>query len=79
MLKTDETFQALPAKTSQQIIIQLCNDWKSFFKAIKEWKKRKNEFCGKPNLPKYKKKNGRNVVYFDYMQGSFLMINTISQ
>lgn len=71
MLKTHKTFKALPAKTSQQIIIQLCYNWKSFFKAIKQWKKNKNEFCGKPNLPKYKKKNGRNIVYFDYMQGSF--------
>jgi len=71
LLKNHETFKALPSKTSQQIIIQLGNNWKSFFNGMKEWNNNKSKFCGKPNLPKYKKKNGRNIVFFDYQQGKF--------
>lgn len=59
----------MPAKTSQQIIIQLCRNWKSFYKAIKDWSQNKEKYCGKPKLPKYKDRNGRNIVFFDYMQG----------
>ena len=70
-MKNEDCFKALPAKTSQLIIIQLGNSWKSFFKGIKDWKNNKSKYCGMPKLPKYKAKNGRNIVLFDYMQGSF--------
>jgi putative transposase len=70
-LKTHEAFKALPAKTLQQIIIGLDFNWRSFFRSVKIWAKNKSRFCGKPSLPKYKQKDGRNIVYFDYMQGSF--------
>ena len=70
-LKTEEVFQQLTSKTSQLIILQLSNNWKSFFKSIKKWKLNNSSYCGMPKLPKYKEKNGRNIVLFDYMQGSF--------
>ncbi|MED3733283.1 transposase, partial [Geobacillus stearothermophilus] len=38
------------------------------FKAIKDWIKNKEKYLGKPKLPKYKKKNGRNVVIFTNQQ-----------
>lgn len=69
-LKNEEAFKELPAKTSQQIIIALCRNWKSFFVAIKDWKINKGKYLGKPALPRYKKKNGRNIVLFDYQQGT---------
>jgi putative transposase len=69
-LKTEDVFKELPSKTSQQIIINLCNNWKSFFKATKDWSKNREKYLGKPNLPKYKDKNGRNIVFFDYQQGT---------
>jgi putative transposase len=71
MLKGEEVFIALPAKTSQQIIILLGKNWKSFFKGIKGWAKHNKNYPGMPKLPNYKDKNGRNVVMFDYTQGSF--------
>lgn len=70
-LKNTDVFRELPAKTSQQIIMLLNNNWKSFFRSIKDWSKNKAKYFGKPNLPKYKEKNGRQIVFFDYMQGSF--------
>jgi putative transposase len=70
-LKHTDVFKELPAKTSQQIILKLGKNWKSFFRGIKSWNKNKSIFCGKPNLPKYKKKDGRFIVFFDRTQGSF--------
>jgi putative transposase len=70
-LKDDPLFKALPSKTSQQIIIQLCQNWSSYFKAIEKWKSDKGKFLGKPQLPKYKNDKDRNIVFYDYQQGSF--------
>lgn len=71
ILKNEDVFKAMPSKTSQQVIIKLSQNWKSFFKAIKDWSKNKSKYTGKPKLPKYKDKNGRNIVMFDYQQGTF--------
>jgi putative transposase len=57
-------YKALPAQTSQQIIKQLYKNWKSFFASIKEYRNNPNKFLGRPKLPKYKKKNGANILIF---------------
>jgi putative transposase len=69
-IKNEDVFKELPAKTSQQIIIQLGKNWKSFFKSIKDWAKHQEKYNGKPKIPKYKNKDGRNIVLFDYQQGT---------
>lgn len=51
----EENYRALPAQTSQQIIKQLFGNYKSWYKARKEWKKHPDKFQGRPKLPKYKK------------------------
>jgi putative transposase len=68
MLKEHETYKNLPAQTAQQTLRLLDRNWKSFFRAIKEWEKDKSKFNGKPNLPKYKKKNGRSVAILTNQQ-----------
>ncbi|MDF9298487.1 RNA-guided endonuclease InsQ/TnpB family protein [Geobacillus stearothermophilus] len=68
MLKHEQVYKELPAQTSQQILRLLEQNWKSFFKAIKDWSKNKEKYLGKPKLPKYKKKNGRNIVIFTNQQ-----------
>ena len=61
----DIDYYALPAKVSQQVLMQLDRDWKSFFKAIREWKRNPDKFTGKPNLPNYKHKTeGRNILTY---------------
>lgn len=72
LLKTEEVFKELPAKTSQQIIMKLSKNWKSFFRAINDWKNNIHKYNGQPSLPKYKEKNGRNIVFFDYQQMKLL-------
>ena len=49
-----------------QIVDGLINDWKSFFAAIKEYKKNPKKFTGKPRRPKCQKvKDKMNEVIFD--------------
>ena len=50
------------AQSSQQCLKLLDKNWKSFFKSIKDWAKHKDKYSGKPKLPKYLKKNGRNIL-----------------
>ena len=49
-----------------KIVDGLINDWKSFFAAIKEYKKNPKKFTGKPKRPKCQKvKDKMNEVVFD--------------
>lgn len=64
MLRDSENAKLLPAQTRQQLLKQLDRNWKSFFKAIKVWSKDKTKFNDKPNLPKYKKKDGEHSLIF---------------
>ena len=49
---------------SQQILKALDKNWNSFFKSIKDFKKNKHKYKGQPKLPKYKNKNGENLLIF---------------
>ena len=58
-------YMALPRKVSQQILILLDKNWKSFFAAMREWKTTPDKFLGRPCLPKYKEKTkGRNILIY---------------
>jgi putative transposase len=66
LVKFHEAYKALPAKVSNQVLIGLHRNWKSFFEAIKEWKKDPNKFLGRPKLPKYKDKTkGRFCLVYE--------------
>lgn len=58
----EETFRLLPSNTSQQIVKILFRNWKSYWIALRDWKKNPLKYRGKPELPKYKKKT--SVVVF---------------
>jgi putative transposase len=60
-----EPYQALPAKVSQQILMVLDRNWKSFLAANLAYKEHPERFLGRPKLPKYKKKeSGRNLLIY---------------
>ena len=63
-------YRALPAQTSQQIIKLLYKNWKSFFRAIKDYKKNPSKYLGRPKLPNYKDKAGQSIVLFTGQQCS---------
>lgn len=65
LMQSQVDYKALPAKVSQQVLILLDKNWKSFFEATKEYKKHPEKFLGRPKLPKYKDKvKGRNIVVY---------------
>ena len=65
LMKSHEAYKALPAKVSQQILMVLDNNWKSFFEAVKAYKVDSSKFTGSPKLPKYKDKTkGRNLLVY---------------
>ena len=68
LLRENEEFNnidKLPCvQCSQQILKLLDTNWKSFFKLIKDWKKNPLKYLGRPKLPKYKNKNGFNILIF---------------
>jgi IS605 OrfB family transposase len=66
-LKTSLDYKTLPAKVSQLVLKQVEKTFKSYLKALEEFKKSPSKFTGKPKLPKYKDKTkGRNVLTYNY-------------
>lgn len=66
-LQNDEDFdyKNLPTKVSQQTLMLIDKNWKSFFSSIKQWKKSPEKYEGRPKLPKYKHKTkGRNLLIY---------------
>jgi putative transposase len=64
-MQSHEAYKALPAKVSQQILLLLDRNWKSFFEALKAYKLNPSAFLGCPKLPKYKHKTqGRNLLVY---------------
>lgn len=56
----------LPRKVSNQTLMLLDKNWKSFFKAIKDYKINPSKYSGRPKLPKYKDTNkGRFVTVYE--------------
>ncbi len=56
-------YLSLPAHSNQYVIKSVLQDWKSFFKASKDYKKNPSKYKGKPRPPRYAKKNGRKVAF----------------
>ena len=61
-------YKSLPSQVSQQIIKLLYKNWKSFFRSIKSYKQNPEKFKGIPKKPKYKEKDGRNIIVFTNQQ-----------
>ena len=68
ILKDTEAFRRLPSQSAQQVLKAVDRAWKSFFNSYKDWKCRPEKYFGRPNLPRYKKKNGEFVVIFTNQQ-----------
>ena len=64
ILKNHECYKNLPAQTSQQILKLVIKNWKSYFRAKREWNMNKFKFKRVPKIPKYKRKDGESIVIF---------------
>ena len=66
-LKESESFCELPQKVSQQTLMMLQTNIKSFYKSIKQYNKSPDKYKAKPEFPKFKHKTlGRNVINYTY-------------
>jgi putative transposase len=64
-MQSHEAYKALPAKVSQQILIVLDNNWKSFKEGLKAYYEDPSKFLERPRIPKYKHKTeGRNILIY---------------
>lgn len=64
-LKSSTDYKALPAKVSQQVLMQVDRCFKSYEQALLVWFKTPSQFTGKPKLPKYQDKiKGRNLLVY---------------
>jgi len=65
-----ECYYELGSQSSQNILRVLDNNWISFFRSIKDWSKFPQKYLGKPKLPNYKNKEGRQVFILKNTQAS---------
>lgn len=66
-------YRSLSIASSQQILRLLDTNLKSYFRAIKSWKRDNKKFTGCPKFPKYKDSvKGRNIMIYDAGQLSKL-------
>ena len=61
--ENDFDYRNMPLGSSAQQCLKLLDkNWKSFFASIKDYNKNPSKYLGRPKLPKYKLKNGRNIL-----------------
>src|SRR3984893_10424384 len=64
-MQSHEAYKALPAKVSQQVLMQLHHDWDAFFKARVAYREDPSKFKARPRIPGYKQKTeGRNMLVY---------------
>ncbi|HEC41026.1 hypothetical protein LCGC14_0659510 [marine sediment metagenome] len=68
MVKRKNAYRNLPSQTSQQLFKLLMKNWRSYFKAIQDYRKNPQKYKKKPKIPRYKKKNGESIVIFTNQQ-----------
>lgn len=57
-------YKSLMAQVAQQTLKVLDKNWVSFFASIREWVKSREKYTGRPKLPNYLSKKGRNIIIF---------------
>ncbi len=60
--ENQKDYRALPAQSAQQTIMLLCQNWKSYFKAIKAYKAKPSKFFSRPKIPKFKPRGQEGVA-----------------
>lgn len=65
-----DCYKECGSQAAQKTIQLVDKAWKSYFKAIKDWKKNPSKYLGMPKLPKYLPKDGRQVYMLKNIQCS---------
>lgn len=82
--KTHENYKLCFSQPANCTLRLLDKNWKSFFTAIKDWKKNSSKYLGMPKPPKYLKKDGRfawmipnNQLYYNYEKSTIYIRNRL--
>ncbi len=82
--KTHENYKLCFSQPANCTLRLLDKNWKSYFKAIKDWKEHPDKYFGSPKLPSYLEKNGRfpwmipnNQLYYDYEKSTIYIRNRL--
>lgn len=82
--KTHENYKLTFSQPANCTLRVLDKNWKSYFRAIKDWKNNPSKYLGMPKLPKYLKKDGRfpwmipnNQLVYDYEKGIVYIRNRL--
>ena len=82
--KTHENYKLCFSQPSNCTLRLLDKNWKSYFAAIKGWKKNPSKYLGMPKLPKYLEKEGRtnwmipnNQLVYDYEKSTIYIRNRL--
>lgn len=82
--KTHENYKLTFSQPANCTLRVLDKNWKSYFRAIKDWKKNPSKYLGMPKLPKYLKKDGRfpwmipnNQLLYNYEKGTVYIRNRL--
>lgn len=70
LMQSMDCYKECGSQAAQKTIQLLDKAWKSYFVAIKDWKKNPDKYLGMPKLPKYLPKDGRQVFMLKNIQCS---------
>ena len=70
LMQDMDCYKECGSQASQKTIQIVDKAWKSYFSAIKDWKKNPNKYLGMPKIPKYLNKNGRQIFTLKNIQCS---------
>lgn len=75
--KTHDNYKLTFSQPANCTLRLLDKNWKSYFRAIKDWEKNPSKYLGMPKIPKYLKKDGRflwmipnNHCHYNYVKGT---------
>lgn len=64
LMQSTDAYKALPAKVAQWVLKQVCCAWKSYSAAMVAYQVNPGTFLGRPKLPSYLDKRGRNLLTY---------------
>ena len=70
LMQSMDCYKECGSQAAQKTIQMVDKAWKSYFSAIKDWKKYPSKYLGMPKIPKYLNKDGRQVFMLKNVQCS---------
>ena len=70
LMQNMDCYKECGSQAAQKTIQMVDKAWKSYFSAIKDWKKYPSKYLGMPKIPKYLNKDGRQVFALKNVQCS---------